>query len=151
MMGKLMDWFLHERELRHLHDRDLRHDRIKQGYFRPILEIQENRMKKKILLSYFLNNRLKIYLLPKIMKLLCVLYCRKAAWSNKLEGSRKFSNFIIRWEMLLRHSNIIRGNFFIKPQNKLFLPTILHRRVGPYCKTDAFVFFIEEVIMIRNV
>ena len=47
MMGKLMDWFLHERDLRHLHDRDLRHDRIKQGYFRPILEIQENRMKKK--------------------------------------------------------------------------------------------------------
>ena len=29
------------------HDRDLRHDRIKQGYFRPILEIQENGMKKE--------------------------------------------------------------------------------------------------------
>ena len=41
-----MDWFLHERDLRHLHDRDLRHDRIKQGYFRPIFEIKEDRMKK---------------------------------------------------------------------------------------------------------
>ena len=41
-----MDWFLQERDLRHLHDRDLRHDRIKQGYLRPIFEIQEDRMKK---------------------------------------------------------------------------------------------------------
>ena len=109
MMGKLMDWFLHERDLRHLHDRDLRHDRIKQGYFRPILEIQENRMKKKILLSYFLNNRLKIYLLPKIMKLLCVLHCRKAGWSNKLESSRKFSNFIIRWKNALKTFQYYKG------------------------------------------
>ena len=42
-----MDWFLHERDLRDFHDRDLRHGRIKQGYFRPILEIQENGMKKE--------------------------------------------------------------------------------------------------------
>ena len=41
-----MDWFLQERDLRHLHDRDLRHDRIKQGYFGPIFEIHEDRMKK---------------------------------------------------------------------------------------------------------